>query len=115
MEYVRSIVDTLPDTKDEIKINRKFIQHLKQKYGMSIENVTDNSAEQWSLVKALENGYGIHHGKFPKYIQNEILKMFNRNDFDYLFCTSTIIEGVNTNAKNVIIINFYLWEMLGLR
>lgn len=105
MEYVRSIVDSLPDRKDEIKINRKFIQHLKQKYGMSIENVTDNSAEQWSLVKALENGYGIHHGKFPKYIQNEILKMFNRNDFDYLFCTSTIIEGVNTNAKNVIIIN----------
>lgn len=31
--------------------------------------------------------------------------MFNNHDFYYLFCTSTIIEGVNTNAQNVIIIN----------
>ena len=47
----------------------------------------------------------MHHGKFPKYIQKEVLKMFDEGDIDYLFCTSTIIEGVNTNAKNVIIIN----------
>lgn len=59
----------------------------------------------WSLVQALENGIGIHHGKFPKYVQNEVLRLFNNGDFDYLFCTSTIIEGVNTNAKNVVIIN----------
>lgn len=104
MVYVQNIIDALPLNKD-FKINSTFITHLKQKYGVEVENTTGNTAEYWSLVKALQSGYGVHHGKFPKYIQNEILKMFNQGDFDYLFCTSTIIEGVNTSAKNVVIIN----------
>lgn len=103
MNYVRSVIAATPSQNK--KINEKFIAHLKQKYGISIKGVTRNSAEHWSLVRALENGFGIHHGKFPKYIQNEILRMFNQNEFPYLFCTSTIIEGVNTNAKNVVVIN----------
>lgn len=102
MNYVRSLITA---TTTQNKINEKFIKHLKQKYGISIKGVTHNSAEYWSLVRALENGFGIHHGKFPKYIQNEILRMFNKNVFPYLFCTSTIIEGVNTNAKNVVVVN----------
>ena len=57
------------------------------------------------MIGALENGIGIHHGKFPKYIQNEVLRLFNNKAISYLFCTSTIIEGVNTSAKNVVIIN----------
>lgn len=105
MGYVKKVVDSLPPNLDDLNINQEFIDHLKQKYGISLSNVTNNTAEHWSLVRALENGYGIHHGKFPKYIQNEILKMFNQKDFNHLFCTSTIIEGVNTNAKNVVVVN----------
>ncbi len=104
MEYVRNVIDALPPSKDELKINKEFIEHLKIKYGITTDE-TNNTAEYWSLVRALENGYGIHHGKFPKYIQNEVLRMFNNKDFSNLFCTSTIIEGVNTNAKNVVVIN----------
>ena len=38
----------------------------------------------WSLIQALENGIGIHHGKFPKYVQNEVLRLFNDNEIvDY--------------------------------
>ena len=103
MNYVRSVISSAPSQNKAI--NQEFIAHLKQKYGISINGVVKNSAEYWSLVRALENGFGVHHGKFPKYIQNEILRMFNNNDFPYLFCTSTIIEGVNTNAKNVVVIN----------
>lgn len=103
MSYVRNMIDIIPNPQGAI--NEQFIKHLKQKYGVSIRGVAHNSADHWSLVRALENGIGIHHGKFPKYIQNEILRMFNKKEFSYLFCTSTIIEGVNTNAKNVIVIN----------
>lgn len=37
----------------------------------------------WSLVQALENGIGIHHGKFPKYVQNEVLRLFNNRDLAF--------------------------------
>lgn len=103
MDYVRGVISSLSDTITK-SINQDFIDHLKNRYGVKLNN-GENSAQHWSLVCALENGYGIHHGKFPKYVQNEILKMFNNHDFYYLFCTSTIIEGVNTNAQNVVIIN----------
>ena len=107
MNYVRKTIASLPSINNNFKnnVNVEFTEHLKQKYGISVKNMTTNTADSWSLVCALENGYGIHHGKFPKYIQNEILKMFNNKKYNHLFCTSTIIEGVNTNAKNVIIIN----------
>ena len=103
MKYTRDIIETFSEEKEK-KIPYDFIEHLKKKYNVKIGKSKD-STMYWSLVQALENGIGIHHGKFPKYVQNEVLRLFNNSDFDYLFCTSTIIEGVNTNAKNVVIIN----------
>ena len=103
MKYTRDIIEAFSEEKEK-KIPYNFIEHLKKKYNVKIGKSKD-STMYWSLVQALENGIGIHHGKFPKYVQNEVLRLFNNGDFDYLFCTSTIIEGVNTNAKNVVIIN----------
>lgn len=103
MDYTKNIVNIFSD-KMKMDIPYEFIEHLKKRYNVKLANNQD-STMYWSLIQALENGVGIHHGKFPKYIQNEVLRLFNNGTFEYLFCTSTIIEGVNTNAKNVVIIN----------
>ncbi len=76
-----------------------FIDHIRREYDIN------NSANDWSLIKVLKNGFGMHHGKLPKYIQREILEQFNKKTFSTLFCTSTIVEGVNTDAKNMVILN----------
>ena len=78
---------------------KNFISHIKKEYDV------DNYVEEWSLIKVLQNGFGMHHGKLPKYIQQEILEQFNNGVFNILFCTSTIVEGVNTDAQNMIILN----------
>lgn len=78
---------------------QEFIEHIKREYDL------DHSVEEWSLIKVLKKGFGMHHGKLPKYIQQEILDQFNKGTFDILFCTSTIVEGVNTDAQNMIIMN----------
>ena len=36
-------------------------------------------------------------------MQQYTIDLFNRGKINYLICTSTIIEGVNTIAKNVVI------------
>lgn len=77
----------------------EFIEHIKREYDL------ENSVEEWSLIKVLKKGFGMHHGKLPKYIQQEVLDQFNKGTFDVLFCTSTIVEGVNTDAQNMIIMN----------
>lgn len=80
-----------------------FLEHLKKNYSFKYGN--NNSFDNWDFVYALKRGIGIHNGKFPKYFQREIMQMFNCGSMSVLFCTSTIVEGVNTNAKTVVIFN----------
>lgn len=57
----------------------------------------------WVLVRALRQGIGIHHGRLPRALGQFIVRSFNSDAVRFLVCTSTLIEGVNTKAKNVVI------------
>jgi hypothetical protein len=57
----------------------------------------------WVFGQALSHGIGIHHGKLPRSLSQYVVRKFNDNLLRFMICTSTLIEGVNTKAKNVII------------
>jgi hypothetical protein len=57
----------------------------------------------WSLAKAIEYGVACHHAKLPRSLGSIIVEWFNESKINILICTSTLIEGVNTNAKNIVI------------
>jgi len=57
----------------------------------------------WNVAKAISLGIGIHHGGVPRALQQYIVKLFNEGTIKQIICTSTMIEGVNTTAENVII------------
>lgn len=67
-----------------------------------IQWINENLGVEWSLAHCLSNGIGIHDGSMPKHITVSTIKYFNDQKLKFLFCTNTIIEGVNTSAKNVI-------------
>ena len=67
-----------------------------------IEWIKENVGKHWSIIDCFNYGIGIHDGALEKHITSTIINHFNDNKLTYLFCTSTIIEGVNTSAKNVI-------------
>lgn len=60
---------------------------------------------QWIVTMALKRGIGVHHGLVPKYIQNEIINLYNSGILRVLVVTTTITEGVNTTAKNMIVLS----------
>ena len=64
----------------------------------SDKNVTPN----WSLSELLRYSVGIHDGALPKHITSSIINYFAEGMVNCLFCTTTIIEGVNTCAQNII-------------
>lgn len=66
------------------------------------EWIKSNISPTWMLLEALDYQIGIHDGALQKHITSSIIDYFNNGQLKYLFCTSTIIEGVNTSAKNVI-------------
>jgi hypothetical protein len=57
----------------------------------------------WSFVTALGHRIGLHHGRLPRSLGQFAVRAFNEGSLDFLVCTSTLIEGVNTAAKNVVI------------
>lgn len=65
--------------------------------------LVDNYGSDWGCSQALPNGIGIHHGALPRAIQQRAIDLFNSKQIKYLLCTSTMIEGVNTAAKNIVI------------
>lgn len=67
-----------------------------------IEWITENISKDWSLITLLNNKIGIHDGALQKHFTTSIIDYFNDKKLNYLFCTTTIIEGVNTTAKNII-------------
>ena len=69
-----------------------FLDHLAHTFG-----------EDWVVLQALRGRIGIHHSLIPKYIQKEIISLFNQGALICLFSTTTITEGVNTTAKNIVI------------
>ncbi|KVV25452.1 hypothetical protein WK79_10985 [Burkholderia ubonensis] len=67
--------------------------------------VRDNFHSQWLFAAALDAGIGVHHGRLPRSLTQLVVRNFNKGVLKYLVCTSTLIEGVNTRAKNVIILD----------
>ena len=70
-----------------------------------IEWIKQNIHPKWDLIDFLNYGIGINDGTLIKHINSSMIDYFNTQKLKYLFCTTTIIEGVNTSAKNVIFLD----------
>ncbi|MBO8136761.1 MAG: DEAD/DEAH box helicase [Desulfotomaculum sp.] len=77
--------------------------YYMQKHKDLINWIKKNIHPDWSLVKALMHGVAFHHGQMPRHLGRYIVSEFNKGTITYLFCTSTLIEGINTVAKNVVV------------
>lgn len=62
-----------------------------------------NYGGRWALGDAARSGTGVHHGRIPRSLASRFVTLFNHGALPVLICTSTLIEGVNTAAKSVLI------------
>lgn len=68
------------------------------------EWLASNYTTDWALVKLSKKGTGIHNGQLHRSISQIQIRLFDEfNGLDSLISTSSIIEGVNTSAENVVI------------
>lgn len=59
----------------------------------------------WIVGRALRAGVGIHHGRVPRALGHHMVRLFNESRLPYLLVTSTLIEGVNTSARTVVVLD----------
>ena len=94
---IYTFVKTKTNNLDVLPLNREvksFIKWIKKEIH-----------PEWYLVKSMEAGLLIHNGQLPIGIRMFQLDYYNQSNSGYnvLLCTSTLLEGVNTTAKHIII------------
>ena len=63
-----------------------------------------NYTKDWNLTKVARRGMGIHNGRLHRSLSQIQIKLFeDEGGLTNIVSTSSIIEGVNTSAQNVII------------
>lgn len=67
------------------------------------EWIDENFGEGWDLRTIVASGIAVHHGRIPRSLASHFVRLFNSGELPVLICTSTLIEGVNTAAKSVLI------------
>lgn len=100
--YCNSINDTM---KIAINFARTLPKKTNIKINQVIKSIKENIYDEYYLIDCLERGVGFHFGKLPQNIREKIEELFIHGEIDYLFCTSTLLEGVNLPAKNIFILS----------
>ena len=67
--------------------------------------VAENYDPEWIAGRSLAAGIGLHHARIPRALQHHTVRLFNNGSLGALICTSTLIEGVNTAARNVLVLD----------
>jgi len=63
-----------------------------------------NYEKDWDLTKVVRRGMGIHNGRLHRSLSQIQVKLFeDEGGLNNIVSTSSIIEGVNTSAQNVIV------------
>lgn len=81
--------------KKQCKINNK-IKKLIDYYNETVH-------PQYSLCNALNNGVTYHHGKLPHHVRRTLEKAMQENWINDIVCTTTLLQGINLPAQNIII------------
>lgn len=106
--YCNSVEDT-------INFALSFSKELEEKRDSRIDKVIKLIQEylhkEYYLIDCLKKGIAFHFGKLPQRIREKIEALYEQKAIDYMFCTSTLLEGVNLPAQNIFILN----NTIGLR
>lgn len=94
---------------------RRIACYLAKKKKSANENIdlikyySDTIHEQYSMCKTLGNGVAYHHGKLPMHVRRTLEKAIVDKKISDVVCTTTLMQGVNIPAQNVVIRNPHLY------
>lgn len=94
------------------KVSNLFVERLPQDDSRLLQAFADwlerHYAANWTLTSLIRRGVGVHNGKLHRSLSQIQVKLFESlYGIHNIISTSSIIEGVNTSAENVV-----LWRNL---
>ena len=92
---ISSIAKEFQINSSEIPVNGRLASLIKY-----LENYVHPDFE---LISFLKKGIAIHHADLDTFTKRQIEECFKSNEYklNFIFCTSTLLQGVNLNANNL--------------
>lgn len=90
----------------EYLISKKIPLKVDDELMNEAKLISDFIHKDFSLPHLLKYGIAYHHGNLPSFIRKRIEFLYANKKIKYIFCTSTLLEGVNLPTKNVFIYPF---------
>lgn len=94
---------------DAVKYAIRLAKNLEEKKNKKIDElvkfIKENIYDEYFLIDCIKKGVAYHFGRLPQIIREKVEELFKEGIIDYIFCTSTLLEGVNLPAKNIFILN----------
>jgi len=90
-EFVNAIQSSVTETNKSLKKAAKIIgEYIHPDY---------------YLADFIKKGVAYHFGNMPQLMRNLIEDLYKNGDIRYVFCTSTLLEGVNMPTQNLFILD----------
>jgi replicative superfamily II helicase len=70
-----------------------------------IDFIKEDVHKDYSLINCLKKGVAYHYSHIPATLRSEIERLASDGKLKYVFCTSTLLQGVNLPTKNIILSN----------
>lgn len=122
LQSLQKILEECKNDKNLIYFKSK--NELKKQYeelGASSNNKEDQTlksfgkwighhySDTWDFCQYISLGFGQHHADLHRFIQQMQIKLYEEiPNFNNMLTTTSLIEGVNTSAKNVILWDNYV-------
>lgn len=93
IEYAKSLADTInQETENKVlsKASRIIREYIHPDY---------------YLAEIIKKGVAFHFGNMPQLIRNLVEDLYQQGEIRFVFCTSTLLEGVNMPTQNLFILS----------
>lgn len=110
-EHTEPSIIYVKSPNEAYKLAKEYLNYLEANNKKVLVNhdldiyewMDENVSSEWQLKELLKYGIGAHNGALPRHIVTSEIELFNSGTINVLFATASLIEGVNTVAKNMMI------------
>lgn len=93
-----------------VLVSKEFEEIQSNEVDNLVDFIEEKVHSQYFLKTCLKKGIAYHFGGMPEEVKLQVEDLYRKGKIKYIFCTSTLLEGVNLPAKNI----FILSEKIGL-
>ena len=103
--YCNSVRRTITYASEFVNAMQNSVSEINKSLKKAAKIIGEYIHPDYYLADFIKKGVAYHFGNMPQLIRNLIEDLYKNGDIRYVFCTSTLLEGVNMPTQNLFILD----------